>query len=120
MIEAVRGRKVPLDGRTMGPIGTWKQVDDGKGGNRAGEIRHGSREELLWAECHGREAQTISGGGRAGAPSRWTVDPQPGKRRGGKERVQREIEAASTGKIWGDIGDRVRGEGETECIIQKR
>ena len=30
--EEGRGRKGPLDGRTLGPTGTWAQVKDGKGG----------------------------------------------------------------------------------------
>ena len=82
-MESGRWRKVPLDGRTPGPTGTWEQVEDSKGGNHTGEGRHGLHEELLWYTRHGREAQTSGGGRRAGAPSRWMVDMLPGERWGG-------------------------------------
>ena len=39
----------------------------------------------------------------------WTVAPQPGERGGGKKRVQRYIEAESTGERWGEIGDSSGG-----------
>ena len=54
LMEAGRGRKGPLDGRDLGLAGTWAQVEDGKGGNRTGEGRHGSCEELLWSARNGR------------------------------------------------------------------
>ena len=57
-----------------------------------GEDMHGSRKELLWSDRHGKEAQTSGGNQRAGAPSRWTVTTQQGQRKGGKNRVQRDIE----------------------------
>ena len=36
VMETVRGRKVPRDGRILGPTGTWAQVEDGKGGQPDG------------------------------------------------------------------------------------
>ena len=36
MMEAGIGRKGPLDGRKLGPTGTWAQVEDGKGGQPDG------------------------------------------------------------------------------------
>ena len=36
LMEAGRGSKGPLYGRTMGPAGTWAEVYDGKGGNQSG------------------------------------------------------------------------------------
>ena len=48
-----------------------------------------------------------SGGRRSGAPSRWAITPQlEDIGGGGGNQVQREIEAASTGKIWGSIENR--------------
>ena len=77
--EAGRGRKGPLDGRTLGPIGTWEQVEDGKGEvTGRGKTGTGLREELLWAAQNGREVHKGSGGRQAGAPSRWKVALQPG------------------------------------------
>ena len=73
MVEEGRGRKVPLEGITLDPTKNWEQVEDGKRENRTGKIRNISRKELLWVAQHGREEQMISGGRRAGAPSRWTV-----------------------------------------------
>ena len=46
-VEAGRGKKGTLYGRTPGPTVTWEQVEDGKGGNHKEEGRHGSCEELL-------------------------------------------------------------------------
>ena len=72
--EADRGKKGPLDGRTLGMIGTWVQVEGSKGGaNGRGKAGIGSRKELLWAARQWMEAQTSGGGRRAGEPSRWTV-----------------------------------------------
>ena len=48
----------------------------------------------------GIKSQTSGEGQQAGAPSRWTVAPHPGKL-GGEKRVQQEIKAASTGGIQG-------------------
>ena len=36
LMERVRGRKVPMDGRTLGTTGTWEQVEDGKRGQPDG------------------------------------------------------------------------------------
>ena len=88
----------------MGPTGTWVQVKDGKGGG-TGQVTadKGSREGLLVTAQRGREAQTSGGGRRVAAPSRWTVDPRPGKL-GGDKRVQQDNKAASTGGIRGSNG----------------
>ena len=37
-----------------------------------------------WAAQHGRKAQTIGGGQKAGSTSRWTVGPRPGNMGGGE------------------------------------
>ena len=81
-MEASIGRKGHLVSISLGHTWTWAQVEDGKGGNWTGEVRKGLHEELLWAARHEREVQTRSGGGRAGAPSRWTVYPRPVERGG--------------------------------------
>ena len=47
----------------------------------------------------GRKEQISGGGPQVGATSRWTVNPLSGEM-GGEKRVQREIEAASTGERW--------------------
>ena len=37
LMEAGRGRKGPLERRTLGLTWNWSHVEDGKGGNRTGE-----------------------------------------------------------------------------------
>ena len=49
----------------------------------------------------------------------WTVAPLPGEIGGGKK-VQREREAASTGEIWGAIGDRSGGREKRNELSRKR
>ena len=61
-----------------------------RGGESTGEGRHGSREELLWAACNGKEVQTSGGGRRTGALLRWRLAPQPGKRGGGEAVAKKE------------------------------
>ena len=80
-----------------------------RGNNRAGEVRHESLEEILWAARNGREAQTSGGGRRVGAPSRWTVDQRPGER-GGRISGRKERERSGVdGRKMEVIGDRSRG-----------
>ena len=66
-MEGGRGKKGPLDRRTLGLAVIWSQVEDGKERNHKGEDRHGLRKELLWSTWHGREAQTSSGGQQVGS-----------------------------------------------------
>ena len=41
VIKAGIGRKIPLDRITLGPTGTWEQVEDSKGGGAIGRRKSG-------------------------------------------------------------------------------
>ena len=58
LAEAGRGRKIPLDGRNLGPTDTWEQVEGGNGGE-TGRGKAGAdfaRNSLGRSLQHGREA----------------------------------------------------------------
>ena len=78
------GGRDPWTRKTWGWQGPGNRSRKTRGGNWTGEGRHSSREEFIFSARHGREAQTNGSSRRAGAPSRWTVTPQPGKRKGGR------------------------------------
>ena len=86
MMEAGKGRNVPLDGiapgadRDLGADRGWR-----RGGNRTREGSHRLAQGNPWAGWHGRSAQTSGGDCREGAPSRWTVVLHLGKIRGEKQ-----------------------------------
>ena len=85
------------------------QVKDGKErATRRSKVYTGSRKELVGLSRRGGERRRAVEASRPGrrpggrllcARARW----------GGDKQVQREREAASTGLIWGAIGDRSRG-----------
>ena len=108
VVEAGKGRKGPLEritpgaNRELGAGRVWQ-----RGGNWKREGRHRLARGTNWAAQQGRKSETSGGVRQAGAPSRWTVAPRPVEM-GGEKRVQREIEAVSTGERWGLIGDRSR------------
>ena len=79
MKETDRGRKVPLDGITLGPTETWVQVEYSKGGKPDGGRR---------PEGDGRVDERWRRAGRA--TSRWKVAPRTVEV-GGEKKVQREI-----------------------------
>ena len=103
-METCGGRNGTPDGRTLGLIGPGHKLRTERGGNQTGEVKHGSCVELLWA-IYGREAQTSVDGRRAGAPSRWTVDPRPGKRGGEEEGATIERSGVDRSKMGG--GDTI-------------
>ena len=84
--EGTPGRENPGSDRDMGAVRGWKRGATGRG-----KAVTGLRMELLWYVWQGREAQTSGGGRRAGAPSRWTVDPRLGE-------MGREEEGAKRGR----------------------
>ena len=85
--EGTRGKEIQLDG------GRQEQIARG---NPLGQPEwEGSADERWWRE--GGSAIQVDG------------HSATSQERGGKKRVQIEREEASTGKIWGTIGDRYGG-----------
>ena len=85
IMESGRGRKGPLEGKTPGydrDLGAGQELQ--REGNRMREGSHRLAQETSWGKRHGREAQTIGGGRRVGAPSRCTVPPRLGDMGGGR------------------------------------
>ena len=64
----------------------------------------GLRKEILGTSQQGRKYQTISGGRRVGAPSRWMVAPRPGDLGGVgrcKDRAKRHRRVKDVVGPWG-------------------
>ena len=98
VVETGRGRKSPLDERTLVPTETWAPFKDGKGGQWIGEDRNGSREVLLWDttwEGSADKRWRPAGRGTVHVYGRSAIG-----RDGGKERVQRKIEAVLNSENW--------------------
>ena len=103
MMEAGRGRKGTSDWITSEAdrdLGTGQGCQ--RGGNHTREGSHRLTRGTPRSGRHGREAQMIRGGRRAGALSRWTVAPHPGEMEGGEAGAKREINGVDRLNIRGN------------------
>ena len=107
-MEKCRSGKGPLDGITLRPTGTWKQVEDDKWGQTGwGKVGTACARKSFgpltpaWEESADERWRPTDGGDVQVEGSSET------RQEGGEEEgATREIEAELTGKIW--RGDRTR------------
>ena len=90
LMETGRGRKGPLDDRTLGPTGTWEHVEDVKGGQpdggrQAGLARGTPLGHLAW-EGSTDERWRLVGRGAVQVDGCSTT----GREGGGKKKAQRD------------------------------
>ena len=85
LMEAVRGRKGPPDGITLGPTGTWAPVEAGKGGERDGgrKAQDCARNYFGPPGTGGKCSRVVAAGGRGRRPCRPSLHARA---RGGGEK----------------------------------
>ena len=102
MRESGRGRKGPPDRRTLGPTGTLEQVESNKGGQPdRGRTAHARARNSFGKAAMGGKCRRVVEACRRGSCTGGRL-LHDRARWGGKKRVKRELEEASTGERWGE------------------